>query len=37
MENYELTDNVEKSQYEFHVENYLPKIEYTRLITERYT
>lgn len=30
MENYELTDNVEKSQYEFHVENYLPKIEYIK-------
>lgn len=27
-ENYELIDNEEKHQYEFHVEGYVPRIEY---------
>jgi predicted GNAT family acetyltransferase len=30
MENYELIDNVEESQYEFHVGKYIPKIEYIK-------
>ncbi|MBK5719329.1 N-acetyltransferase [Dysgonomonas sp. Marseille-P4677] len=30
MENYELFDNTERSQYEFHVEKFVPKIEYIK-------
>lgn len=30
MENYDLIDNVEQKQYEFHVGEYLPKIEYIK-------
>lgn len=30
MVDYELTDNAEKKQYEFHVEGYVPKIEYMK-------
>ncbi len=30
MEDYELIDNAEKKQYEFHVEKYVPKIEYIK-------
>ncbi len=30
MENYELIDNVGKHQYEFHIEGYIPKIEYIK-------
>ncbi|WP_296187597.1 GNAT family N-acetyltransferase [uncultured Bacteroides sp.] len=29
-ENYELIDNEEKHQYEFHVEGYVPRIEYIK-------
>ncbi|NDV95091.1 N-acetyltransferase [Dysgonomonas sp. 521] len=30
MENYELIDNIGKNQYEFHVGNYIPKVEYIK-------
>lgn len=29
-ENYELIDNEEKHQYEFHIESYTPRIEYIK-------
>jgi predicted GNAT family acetyltransferase len=29
-QNYELTDNAEAKQYEFHIDNLLPKIEYIK-------
>lgn len=30
MENYELIDNTDENQYEFHVGKYIPKIEYIK-------
>ncbi|MDU1905537.1 MAG: GNAT family N-acetyltransferase [Dysgonomonas sp.] len=30
MENYELIDNIDEKQYEFHVDNYIAKIEYIK-------
>ncbi|WP_029905116.1 GNAT family N-acetyltransferase [Prevotella sp. 10(H)] len=30
MKNYDLIDNVDENQYEFHVDGYLPKIEYIK-------
>lgn len=33
MEDYTLIDNVEAKQYEFHVGNYIPKIEYIKTNT----
>ncbi len=30
MKNYKLIDNIKESQYEFHVDKYIPKIEYIR-------
>ena len=29
-ENYELIDNEERHQYEFHIERYVPRIEYIK-------
>lgn len=29
-ENYELIDNAERHRYEFHIDNYIPLIEYTK-------
>lgn len=29
-EDYKLTDNVEKHQYEFHIDGYTPKVEYIK-------
>lgn len=34
-ENYELIDNEEKHQYEFHVEGYVPRIEYIKILKWR--
>ena len=34
-ENYELIDNEEKHQYEFHVEGYVPRIEYIKSLNQR--
>ena len=33
-ENYELIDNEERHQYEFHIERYVPRIEYITLIPQ---
>ena len=33
-ENYELIDNEEKHQYEFHVEGYVPRIEYIKSLND---
>ncbi len=30
MKSYELVDNTERKQYEFHIEGYVPKIEYIK-------